>query len=108
MTTAYEIPTDGGPQKFSVTLNSVVYNMTLKWNDTLLGLPSPCWILDIADANNNPIINSVPLVTGVDLLEQYAYLEIGGGLVVQSDNNPTLVPDFDTLGSTGHLYFVVS
>jgi hypothetical protein len=60
------------------------------------------------DSNQNPILTGLPLVTGVDLLEQYGYLGIGGSLVVQSTNDPSLVPNYDTLGSTGNLFFVVA
>ena len=66
------------------------------------------WFLDLADANNNAVLTGIPLVTGLDLLAQYAYLGIGGMLVVQSDNDLSLVPDFNSLGVTGHLYFVTT
>jgi hypothetical protein len=46
------------------------------------------------------------MITGTDLLNQYRYLGIAGSLVVQSSNDPSLVPNEKTLGTTGHLYFV--
>lgn len=108
--TAFVVPTQPMPQAFAISLAGVTYNLTLKWNDVLYrgGLVTPCWMLDIADANNVPLATGLPLVTGADLLAQHPYLGIGGQLIVQSDNDPNLVPDFDTLGRTGQLYFVTS
>jgi hypothetical protein len=110
MSTAFEVPLSPMPQKFSISLANVTYNLKLRWNDTLYGggLEDPCWLLDISDATGDPILTSLPLVTGTDLLAQYGYLNFGGQLVVQSDNDPGLVPDFTTLGKTGHLYFVTT
>lgn len=100
MSVVFEIPTSPTPQQFTVTLGGVTYVMTLKWCD-----PNASWLLDIADSNANPLILGIPLVTGADLLAQYAYVGIPGQLIVQSDNNVNLVPSFVTLGVTGHLYF---
>ncbi|WP_250538817.1 MULTISPECIES: phage baseplate plug protein [unclassified Caballeronia] len=101
--TAYEIPLSAKPQTFSIALGGVTYKMTIRWN-----VPAAAWMLDIADATGNPMVGSVPLVTGVDLLGQYAYLGFTGQLVVQTDNDPDAVPTFGNLGSTGHLYFLTS
>ncbi len=108
--TAFVIPTQPMPQRFSIALAGVVYNLTVRWNEVRYrgGLATPAWLVDIADAQNARIVSSIPLVTGADLLAQYRHLEIGGSLVVQSDNDPFLVPNFDTLGKTAQLYFVVS
>lgn len=101
-TTAYEIPTQPFAQRFSITLVGTSYVLRLTWCD-----PASCWILDILDTSGNLIKGGTPLITGADLLEQFAYLGIGGRLVVQSDDDPTLVPSYSSLGSTGHLYFLV-
>lgn len=99
----YEIPTQPENQTFSISLNGTTYNLRLKWN-----APNASWVLDILDSQQNGILRGVPLITGADLLAQYAYMGIGGKLIVQSDNNPDQVPDYTTLGSTGHLYFLSS
>lgn len=103
MTTAYEIPTAPQATTQSIVLNGTLYQLSLHWCD-----PAGCWVLDIADQNSNAIAAGLPLVTGADLLAQLEHLGIGSGgaLIVQSDNDPTLVPDFSSLGSTGHLFFV--
>lgn len=102
MTTPYEIPLSAQPQTLQITLNSVVYTLTVRWNNV-----SGAWILDIGDSNNNPILCGIPLVTGCDLLAQHAYLNFGGQLIAQSDDNLNAPPALTTLGTTGHLYFVV-
>lgn len=101
--TAYEIPLSPKPQTFSIGLSGVTYKMTLRWNEF-----APAWMLDIADASGNLLVGSVPLVTGADLLEQYAYLGFSGKLIVQTDHDPSAVPTFSNLGTTGHLYFLTS
>ncbi|UIA94539.1 hypothetical protein LU632_25975 (plasmid) [Erwinia tracheiphila] len=99
----YEIPLIAGAQTFLITMNGGQYQLTLLWRDTSGG----GWFLDIADANGNDILGGVPLVTGVDLLAQYAYLGFTVGLWVYTDANPYAVPTWDNLGSESHLYFTV-
>lgn len=98
----FEIPLTAQAQTFSVGGNST-YNLRVTWCE-----PALCWILDILDGDNVPMVEGIPLVTGVDLLSQYEYLGIGGALVVQTDSDPASVPTYTSLGSTGHLYYVVS
>lgn len=100
MPTPYEIPLTPNAQTFDVSLGGIDYNMRLIWNSI-----SACWVLDIADASNNPLVRGIPLVTGANLLGQYAYLGIPGGLTVTVDDGIG-VPTYPGLGSTGHLYFV--
>ncbi|HVI10236.1 MAG TPA: hypothetical protein VND65_18240 [Candidatus Binatia bacterium] len=100
--TPYEIPLLDTPQTLSIVLAGISYQLRVVWNEQ-----NQSWVLDIADAAGTPILQGIPLVTGADLLEQFGYLEFGGQLIVQTDNNVNEVPSFTTLGSTGHLYFVV-
>jgi hypothetical protein len=103
MATIYEIPLSAAPQSFTAQLAGVSYQLTAQWRNAAEG----CWILDIADAAGNPLVQGIPLVTGCDLLAQYRYLGIGGQLRVQTDNDPDAMPTFDNLGNASHLYFVV-
>jgi hypothetical protein len=102
MASVYEIPLTAQAQTFSVSLAGVEYTITLAWRDADEG----GWFLDLADAAGNVIVSGIPLVTGADLLGQYRYLGIGGGLQVQSDGDPDAVPTYTNLGATSHLYFV--
>lgn len=103
MATVYEIPTSPKPQTFSITLSGVQYQCALRWNVT-----AACWLFDLRDSSGALIIGSVPVIPGVNLLEQFDYLELGGTLVAQVDYDAAAVPTFDNLGSTGHLYWIAT
>ncbi|TWA71923.1 hypothetical protein FBZ84_101189 [Azospirillum baldaniorum] len=99
----FEIPTIPAAQRMTITLGGTIYQLAIDWNGA-----ASCWVLDIVGQGGVGLVQGVPLVTGVNLLEQVGYLLIGGAgaeILVQSDNNPDLVPSYETLGSTGHLYF---
>ena len=103
MATIVEIPVRRSQaQRFSVTLGGTAYNVRLTYDIAQEG----CWVLDIGDANGALLVAGIPLVTGVDLLAQYAYLGFGGSLVVTTDRGAGEVPTFDGLGVTSHLYFI--
>lgn len=103
MSTPYVVPLQNTPQTLQVTLAGVQYNLSVWWNNQ-----TQSWVVDIFDVNNNPIVTGIPMVTGADLLEQFAYLNFGGQLIAQStQSDPTAVPTFDDLGSTAFLFFVV-
>lgn len=100
---AYIIPlTPGENQEFDIPLNGVTYHLKFRWSNA-----QQCWSMDIEDSQRNLILPGVPLITGCDLLEQFDYLGLKGAFVVQSTNNPDLVPSFSTLGDTGNLFFIV-
>jgi hypothetical protein len=110
----YEIPLSGAPQRFSVTVpfesgnNALTsYVMTFQYRAADPATAGGCgWTLDIADQAGTPILCGMPLVTGADLLGQYAYLNLGGHLAVRSEGIPDAVPTFENLGSGSHLYWV--
>lgn len=98
----YEVPLTPQAQRFTISLGGVAYLLTLVWRDAGEG----GWILDIADQVGAPIVSGIPLVTGADLLAQYAYLGFKGALVVQTDHDTDAAPTFANLGELSHLYFV--
>ena len=101
--TIYEIPLAPAPQQLQINLVGVDYIFTIYWC-----WPAQCWMFDLAVASTTAyLLQGVPLVTGIDLLAQYAYLNIGGALVVQTDNEPMTMPTFTNLGQAAHLYFIV-
>ncbi len=97
----YRIPMLAAPQKFSVRLAGVTYEMTALYRNTEEG----GWVLDIRSESSQDILLGVPLVTGLDLLDQYAYLEFGGELYVATDGDLLKPPAFGELGTTSYLYF---
>lgn len=96
-----EIPVTPHPQVFRVALNNTVYAWRIYWL-----VPAQCWMLDIADLEERPLISGIPLITGADLLGQYQYAMKGGLYVISDQLPPDTVPDFTHLGSTGHIYFL--
>jgi len=97
----WEIPIKPAqPQTLTVALSNVNYGMYFKWFDV-----AKVWLVDIADANGNPIVVGVPLTTGSDLLSQYKHLGFVGELWCATDGNPDAQPTFETLGATSHLYY---
>jgi hypothetical protein len=104
MTTPYEIPLVAAPQEVGIILGGVQYTLNVWWNDF-----TNVWVVDMYDATGTvPILTGIPLVTGVDLLGQYEYMDFGGMLIAQSDGDIYAPPTFSTLGTTSHLYFVTT
>lgn len=101
---AYEISLTAEAQRFAIQLAGTVYQMTVQWRNNAQG----GWVLDIADAGGTPIVNGIALVTGTDLLGQYAYLGIGGALLVLNSSGGDDAPTFTDLGTDTHLVFVTA
>jgi hypothetical protein len=102
--TVSEIPLSGTPQFFTIALAGTTYQLVFTYRDA----PGGGWVMDINDAQGNPIACGIPLVTGTDLLAQFGYLNFGGQLWVKSDGVPDALPTFDNLGTGSHLYWVMS
>lgn len=99
-TSFYTIPLRPESQSFGITLAGKEYRLTVRWFDAA----EAGWTLDIEEPDKAaPIIMGIPLVTGCDLLEQYAYMEFGGELWVEGELPPTL----ENLGSEVELVFIV-
>ena len=99
--TPYEVPLSSVPQRFQIQMGGATYSMQITWN-----VAAACWLLSLASADGIDILTSIPLQPGVDLLAQHVYLGIPGQLWVQSDGDLNKVPDFTTLGASGHLYYL--
>lgn len=97
--TVNEIPLSPDNQLFSVTLAGGAYLMRTVWRD-------PCWYLDLLNADQTPVAQALPLITGADLLAQYAYLNLGFSLVVGTDIAGQEYPTKTDLGITSHLYVI--
>lgn len=80
----------------------MVVTMVTRWNDA-----ASVWMLDIFDdISSMPLVLSVPLIPGEDLLGQYGHVGIPGQLRVLVDAAPFAAPDLANLGSAGNLYYV--
>jgi hypothetical protein len=61
------------------------------------------WLMDIADASGNPLLASIPLITGswpaANILAQYAYLQIGSAFVINLGQVADDYPNASELGN---------
>ena len=105
--TSFAVPLQPAAQEFDILLaNGVYYHFRLIFRDAPNGQEQDGgWILDISDTQGNPIIMGIPLVTGADLLAQYAYLNIPGKLWIATKGDPSTPPTYTTLGVTSLLIY---
>lgn len=99
MASINEIPLSADNQQFSISIAGTGYKMAVSWRD-------PVWCLDLLSDDSTPLALSMPLITGTDLLAQYAYLDLGFALVVGTDIAGQENPTKTDLGITSHLYVV--
>lgn len=101
--TIFLLPLINLPQSFNITLGNNNYIMTCKWNDA----PDAGWIIGFADQLTGvEIVNNIPLICGVDLLDGLQYLGFGGQLIVYTNGNQAAVPTLDNLGIDSNVYFI--
>jgi hypothetical protein len=98
--TASEVPLTPNNQQFRIQLGNATLTLQVIWRD------AAGWILDVMDSGGSPLLLGAPLVPGLDLLEQYPELGIGGALMVSCDNGAPEYPTQTNLGSFSHLIFV--
>ncbi len=99
---SFQVPLISGPQTFPIVLGSTTYQFTFIYRNADQG----GWILDIDDDAGNPLVHGIPLVTGTDLLSQYAYLGFSGSLYCQTLSDPDAVPTFENLGTDGCVFWI--
>lgn len=95
----FKIPLNPFPESFGVTINNVDYNGVTRWN-----VPAQTWVLSLFTTNNVPILQNIPLIPGVDLLGQFAYLGINAKMSALVDSDSAAVPSYSALGTTGNAY----
>ena len=95
-----EIPLAAENQQFNILINNNSYRIVVTWRD------DAGWIVDLQASNGSDIIAGIPLVTGIDLLSQYAYLGMGFSLVCLCDAEGQEYPSKTDLGSGSHLYVI--
>lgn len=95
-----EIPLTPEPQAFNIGVVRLRFGYANQ--------PEAGWFMDILTQEEEPIACGLPLVTGTDILGQFAYLGFNGALYVVIDGNPGRSPTFTELGSTARLYFVTA
>ena len=99
----FRIPLTNEPQKFNITLDEIEYTMICRYNPEM-----PNWTICMIDAITQvPIFTCLPLVTGVDLLSQFAFTGIKGSMIVYTDGNAGAIPTLENLGQESNLYSLV-
>ena len=102
-TEVFRIPLTNIPQRFAITLSGIALTFVTAWNGE-----APAWMLDIYDGiTDAPLVLSLPLVAGADLLEQFQYVGIPGALIVFTDGEEFEPPTFDNLGQEANLFYSV-
>lgn len=91
-----EIPLTADNQQFSITIAGAIWQISIIWRD-------PIWVMGIQSDGGKPVISGIPLVTGADLLAQYAYMGLGFKLVVVCDDSTQDYPTKTDLGGRSHL-----
>lgn len=91
-----ELPLTPQNRAFSATIAGALYKIVIIWR-------AGCWYMDLSDSSDSLIAGSIPLVTGADLLEQYAYLGLGFALFVVCDADGQDYPTENDLGISSHL-----
>lgn len=94
-----EIPLTPDNQQFNIVIKNNTWQMKIIWRET-------CWVMDLMDSRNQPLICGIPLVTGANLLAQYAALKFGFALIVLCDDPAQSLPTKTDLGLASHLYIV--
>jgi hypothetical protein len=95
-----EIPLSPDNQQFNALVNNVTYKIRVIWRD------DAGWVMDLQDSSGADIIAGIPLVTGIDLLYQYAYLGLGFSLLCLCDADTQEYPSKTDLGTGSHLYVI--
>lgn len=87
-------------QTFKVTLEGGKRNVNIKLYLRYFDLIGD-WTARITNNSTGKVlIDELPLVTGIDLLEQYQYLNIGHARLLRTTSTELDMPDNKTLGST--------
>lgn len=97
--TIEEIPLTADNQQFSITLAGTTWQVRILWRGS-------CWVMDLQDERGEALVSGLPLVTGGDLLAQYAWLQPGIKLIVVCDANDQDYPTQTDLGSNSHLMVI--
>lgn len=90
-----EIPLTADNQQFSIILAGTTWRISITARSVLDYGP--------AERQRESVISGIPLVTGADLLAQYAYMGLGFKLVVICDESTQDYPTKTDLGGRSHL-----
>ncbi|MFR8056964.1 MAG: phage baseplate plug protein [Dialister invisus] len=94
-------------QEFKLTLKNrrnINIKLKLRYNDLCAD-----WTAEIIDnSTEKTLIDTLPLVPGVNLLGQFGYLNIGEAYVIPTTDTELMMPDNTTLDLSLLLYGVIT
>ena len=95
----YKIPVTSEPdQSFSCSIpiggKNTLLGFRIRYNDI-----ARYWWMAISDSKGNMLLDSIPLLTGSNILGQYQYLSIGSAYIINNGNSLLSDPDESTLGT---------
>jgi hypothetical protein len=101
----YELPVEPRATLFENIIGGRVYKFRVQYRDDPDGEAG--WIFDIAETTDLPVslVSGIPIVSGLDLLYQYAHLGLDFSLVLVCKNGRD-VPTFESLGVEDKVYLV--
>lgn len=98
----YRIPLmPATPQEFTVRLAGSVYRVKVLYRN----VPEGGWHLDLYTEGGVALLLGAPLVAGLDIFQQYPYLNMGGELYIATEGDLLAPVSFDMLGKTSSLFF---
>ncbi|QNH50342.1 hypothetical protein HWI77_11505 [Acinetobacter venetianus] len=92
----YEIPLNYGNQKFNIKLGTTQFKLQLIYR-------AERWYLDFFDTAENPLIASLPIVVGDNLLSQHQHIIKGSLYVLNTNEDERQL--FSDLGKNIKLYW---
>lgn len=99
----FTIPISNVPQTFEIELNGKAFNLTCRYNTEMAS-----WLIGLSDVDTATVLfDSMPLVTGANLLTQHAHINIIGSLIVYTDGDEFATPTAANLGIEANLYYAV-
>lgn len=94
-----EIPLSPDNQTFNIDIAGTRWRMSIIWREVW-------WVMNLADSSGNGLITGIPLITGVDLLAQHAWLGFNFQLSVACDDSTQIYPGKTDFGIRSHLYVI--
>lgn len=83
------LPADPAPEtyRFAVTLDGVLFQLRWRWNTR-----AACWLVDVFDADEEPVIYGRRVSLDVDVLRQVHHLEAPFGALIAYDTTTRQTP----------------
>ena len=96
-----KIPLTEGAQTFSIDLGENTLTVTLLFRNAKVG---SAWYLDLETSGGEISLKGVPIVCGIDLLEQHQYLGLGK-LFAKVNGSTSATPTYENMGAELELFW---